>query len=78
MLREALEVATPNDRLRSLKVPYPRGVVINRRMSYIVVPGAVALRGWCAYDSLGLGYALDINTARAVHRASVLRAREED
>jgi hypothetical protein len=57
---------------------YKREVVINRRMSYIVVPGAVALHGWCAYQIDGLGYALDRNVATAVCAASIALAKEEE
>ena len=57
---------------------YPRVVVINRRMSYIVVPGAVALRGWCGYQIDDVGYALDRNVATAVCAASIALAKEEE
>jgi len=57
---------------------YPRVVVINRRMSYIVVPGAMALRGWCGYQIDDVGYALDRNVATAVCAASIARAKEEE
>jgi hypothetical protein len=57
---------------------YPRGVVIDRRMSHIFEPGAVALRGWCAYQIDGLGYALDRNVATAVCAASIALAKEEE
>jgi len=58
--------------------PYPRGVVINRRMSHIFEPGAVALRGWCGYQIDDVGYALDRNVATAVCAASIARAKEEE
>jgi len=57
---------------------YPRVVVINRRMSYIVVPGAVALRGWCGYQIDDVGYALDRNVATAVCAASIALTKEEE
>jgi len=57
---------------------YPRVVVINRRMSYIVVPGAMALRGWCGYQIDDVGYALDRNVATAVCAASIALAKEEE
>jgi len=57
---------------------YPRGVVIDRRMSCIIEPGAVALRGWCGYQIDDVGYALDRNVATAVCAASIARAKEEE
>jgi hypothetical protein len=57
---------------------YPRGVVINRRMSHIFEPGAVALRGWCGYQIDDVGYALDRNVATAVCAASIALAKEEE
>ena len=57
---------------------YQRGVDIDRRMSYIIAPGAVALRGWCAYQIDYLGYALDRNVATAVCAASIALAKEEE
>ena len=57
---------------------YPRGVDIDRSMSYIIVPGAVALRGWCGYQIDDVGYALDRNVATAVCAASIAPAKEEE
>jgi len=74
----ATAIAAGGKVIDGYKFDYPRGVVINRRMSYIVVPGAVALRGWCAYQIDGLGYALDRNVATAVCAASIARAKEEE
>ena len=58
--------------------PYPRGVVINRRMSHIFEPGAVALRGWCGYQTRDVGYALRREVAEAVCAASIALAKEEE
>jgi len=57
---------------------YPCGVVIDRRMSHIFEPGAVALRGWCGYQIHNVGYALDRNVATAVCAASIALAKEEE
>ena len=57
---------------------YPHPVAIKRNLPRIVAVGRVAVRGWCGYNDVGVGYALDRNVATAVCAASIARAKEEE
>ena len=58
--------------------PYPRSVEIMRAMPSVVEAGKVAVRGWCGYETAGIGYALDREVAIAVCAASSAARDDED
>jgi hypothetical protein len=51
---------------------YPDAVVIRRRLPSIMMPGKVAVGGWCAYSRACVGYALRREVAEAVCAASIM------
>jgi len=69
-LNAALEAG--GEVVEGYKFHYPDAVVIRRRLPSIMMPGKVAVGGWCAYSRACVGYALRREVAEVVCAASIM------